>query len=162
MLVAHAEEPHPPAGVEAAHQRRRLPGGDVGDTNVVIAEDDPPADDPELGHLMMLFVRQTHWGTPTARKLHEDLSPLFDDPDVGTTPEPTFTVTELSDEIGNALRAQGKAGVRPKLAMPPSATRLMPASCIGRKRSGMRIDSAWPTTASSVWPNICSAPGPSA
>lgn len=31
---------------------------------------------------------------------------LFDDPDVGTIPEPTFTVTELSDEIGNALRAR--------------------------------------------------------
>ena len=38
--------------------------------------------------------------------------------------------------------------------MPPSATRLMPASCIGRKRSGMRIESDLPTTSSSVWPNI--------
>ena len=30
---------------------------------------------------------------------------LFDDPSVGTIPEPTFSVTELSDAIGNALRA---------------------------------------------------------
>jgi exodeoxyribonuclease VII large subunit len=30
---------------------------------------------------------------------------LFDDPDVGTIPEPTFSVTELSDRIGNAVRA---------------------------------------------------------
>lgn len=30
---------------------------------------------------------------------------LFDDPTVGTVPEPTFTVTELADAIGNALRA---------------------------------------------------------
>ena len=35
-------------------------------------------------------------------------------------------------------------------AMPPSATRLMPASCIGRKRSGIRIESALPRTSSSV------------
>jgi exodeoxyribonuclease VII large subunit len=31
---------------------------------------------------------------------------LFEDPDVGTIPEPTFSVTELSDAIGNALRAR--------------------------------------------------------
>ncbi len=31
---------------------------------------------------------------------------LFDDPNVGTIPEPTFSVTELSDQIGNALRAR--------------------------------------------------------
>jgi exodeoxyribonuclease VII large subunit len=31
---------------------------------------------------------------------------LFDDPDVGTVPEPTFSVTELSDAIGNAIRAR--------------------------------------------------------
>jgi exodeoxyribonuclease VII large subunit len=30
---------------------------------------------------------------------------LFDDPAVGTIPEPTFSVTELADAIGNALRA---------------------------------------------------------
>ena len=30
-----------------------------------------PVDDPTLGHLMMLFVRRTHWGTPVARTLHE-------------------------------------------------------------------------------------------
>ena len=30
---------------------------------------------------------------------------LFDDPSVGTIPEPTYSVTELSDAIGNALRA---------------------------------------------------------
>jgi GNAT superfamily N-acetyltransferase len=30
-----------------------------------------PADDPALGHLMMLFVRRTHWGTPVATQLHE-------------------------------------------------------------------------------------------
>jgi exodeoxyribonuclease VII large subunit len=30
---------------------------------------------------------------------------LFEDPEVGTLPEPTFSVTELSDRIGNALRA---------------------------------------------------------
>ena len=30
---------------------------------------------------------------------------LFDDPTVGTRPEPTLTVTELADAIGNALRA---------------------------------------------------------
>jgi exodeoxyribonuclease VII large subunit len=30
---------------------------------------------------------------------------LFDDPSVGTIPEPTFSVTELSDAIGNAVRA---------------------------------------------------------
>ena len=48
--------------------------------------------------------------------------------------------------------------IRRAAAMPPSATRLMPASCIGRKRSGIRIDSALPTTSSSVWPNISSAP----
>lgn len=30
---------------------------------------------------------------------------LFEDPAVGTVPEPTFSVTELSDAIGNALRA---------------------------------------------------------
>ena len=30
---------------------------------------------------------------------------LFDDPDVGLAPEPTFSVTELADAIGNALRA---------------------------------------------------------
>jgi exodeoxyribonuclease VII large subunit len=30
---------------------------------------------------------------------------LFDDPNVGAAPEPTFTVTELSDRIGNAMRA---------------------------------------------------------
>ena len=30
---------------------------------------------------------------------------LFDDPSVGTIPEPTFSVTELADAIGNALRA---------------------------------------------------------
>jgi exodeoxyribonuclease VII large subunit len=30
---------------------------------------------------------------------------LFEDPEVGTVPEPTFSVTELSDRIGNALRA---------------------------------------------------------
>jgi len=30
-----------------------------------------PVDDPKLGHLMMLFVRRTHWGTPTAHTLHE-------------------------------------------------------------------------------------------
>ena len=31
---------------------------------------------------------------------------LFEDPTVGTIPEPTFSVTELSDAIGNALRAR--------------------------------------------------------
>jgi exonuclease VII large subunit len=31
---------------------------------------------------------------------------LFEDPNVGVIPEPTFSVTELSDEIGNALRAR--------------------------------------------------------
>ncbi|MGK2949005.1 MAG: exodeoxyribonuclease VII large subunit [Acidimicrobiales bacterium] len=31
---------------------------------------------------------------------------LFDDPDVGLAPEPTFSVTELADAIGNALRAR--------------------------------------------------------
>jgi exodeoxyribonuclease VII large subunit len=31
---------------------------------------------------------------------------LFDDPDVGVAPEPTFSVTELADAIGNALRAR--------------------------------------------------------
>jgi exodeoxyribonuclease VII large subunit len=31
---------------------------------------------------------------------------LFDDPAVGTIPEPTFSVTELSDAVGNALRAR--------------------------------------------------------
>src|SRR6187399_1491159 len=31
---------------------------------------------------------------------------LFEDPNVGTIPEPTFSVTELSDAIGNALRAR--------------------------------------------------------
>jgi exodeoxyribonuclease VII large subunit len=31
---------------------------------------------------------------------------LFEDPTVGTIPEPTFTVTELSDAIGNAVRAR--------------------------------------------------------
>jgi len=31
---------------------------------------------------------------------------LFDDPDVGTRPEPTYSVTELADAIGNALRAR--------------------------------------------------------
>src|SRR5687768_3964957 len=31
---------------------------------------------------------------------------LFEDPNVGTIPEATFTVTELSDQIGNALRAR--------------------------------------------------------
>ncbi len=30
---------------------------------------------------------------------------LFDDPSVGTIPEPTFSVTELADAIGNAVRA---------------------------------------------------------
>jgi len=30
---------------------------------------------------------------------------LFDDPSVGTIPEPTFSVTELADAIGNAIRA---------------------------------------------------------
>ncbi|MDQ2650965.1 MAG: exodeoxyribonuclease VII large subunit [Actinomycetota bacterium] len=30
---------------------------------------------------------------------------LFEDPNVGVAPEPTFTVTELSDRIGNAVRA---------------------------------------------------------
>lgn len=30
---------------------------------------------------------------------------LFEDPSVGTIPEPTFSVTELADAIGNALRA---------------------------------------------------------
>jgi exodeoxyribonuclease VII large subunit len=30
---------------------------------------------------------------------------LFEDPDVGAAPEPTFSVTELSDRIGHALRA---------------------------------------------------------
>lgn len=30
---------------------------------------------------------------------------MFEDPTVGTIPEPTFSVTELSDAIGNALRA---------------------------------------------------------
>ncbi len=30
---------------------------------------------------------------------------LFDDPAVGTVPEPTYSVTELADAIGNALRA---------------------------------------------------------
>jgi exodeoxyribonuclease VII large subunit len=30
---------------------------------------------------------------------------LFEDPNVGAAPEPTFTVTEVSDRIGNALRA---------------------------------------------------------
>ena len=30
---------------------------------------------------------------------------LFDDPDVGAAPEPTWSVTELADRIGNALRA---------------------------------------------------------
>ena len=29
-----------------------------------------PVDDPQLGHLLMLFVRQAHWGTPVARTLH--------------------------------------------------------------------------------------------
>ena len=29
-----------------------------------------PVDDPALGHLMMLFVRHSHWGTPAARTLH--------------------------------------------------------------------------------------------
>ena len=31
---------------------------------------------------------------------------LFEDPNVGAAPEPTFSVTELSDAIGNALRAR--------------------------------------------------------
>jgi exodeoxyribonuclease VII large subunit len=31
---------------------------------------------------------------------------LFEDPNVGVIPEPTFSVTELSDQIGNALRAR--------------------------------------------------------
>jgi exodeoxyribonuclease VII large subunit len=31
---------------------------------------------------------------------------LFEDPNVGAIPEPTFSVTELSDAIGNALRAR--------------------------------------------------------
>jgi exodeoxyribonuclease VII large subunit len=31
---------------------------------------------------------------------------LFEDPNVGVAPEPTFSVTELSDQIGNALRAR--------------------------------------------------------
>jgi exodeoxyribonuclease VII large subunit len=31
---------------------------------------------------------------------------LFEDPSVGTLPEPTFTVTDLTDQIGNALRAR--------------------------------------------------------
>src|SRR3546814_13056880 len=30
---------------------------------------------------------------------------LFDDPDVGVPPEPTFSVGELADAIGNAVRA---------------------------------------------------------
>ncbi|MFL6205449.1 MAG: exodeoxyribonuclease VII large subunit [Acidimicrobiales bacterium] len=30
---------------------------------------------------------------------------LFEDPNVGAVPEPTFSVTELSDRIGNAMRA---------------------------------------------------------
>ncbi|MET0902547.1 MAG: exodeoxyribonuclease VII large subunit [Acidimicrobiales bacterium] len=31
---------------------------------------------------------------------------LFEDPNVGAIPEPTFSVTDLSDQIGNALRAR--------------------------------------------------------
>ena len=30
-----------------------------------------PVDDPTLGHLMMLFVRRSHWGTPTAHMLND-------------------------------------------------------------------------------------------
>src|SRR3546814_15600227 len=39
---------------------------------------------------------------------------LFDDPDVGVPPEPTFSVGELADAIGNAVRAsfRDEVGVR--------------------------------------------------
>ena len=40
--------------------------------------------------------------------------------------------------------------IRREAATPPSTTRLMPASCIARKRSGMSIDSGLPTTSGSV------------
>lgn len=50
---------------------------------------------------------------------------LFEDPSVGTIPEPTFTVTELSDQIGNALRARFRdelwvRGEIRNLSRPPS------------------------------------------
>ena len=40
-----------------------------------------------------------------------------------------------------------------------SATRCRPASCIGRKRSGIRNDSGWPITRSRSKPNMRSAAG---
>jgi len=50
---------------------------------------------------------------------------LFDDPDVGLAPEPTFSVTELADAIGNALRARFREEVWVRgeirdLSRPPS------------------------------------------
>ena len=50
---------------------------------------------------------------------------LFEDPNVGAIPEPTFSVTELSDQIGNALRARFRdevwvRGEIRNLSRPPS------------------------------------------
>ena len=55
-------------------------------------------------------VRRSVWPVETAG-CHTGLPnvtpmSLFEDPNVGTIPEPTFSVTELSDAIGNALRAR--------------------------------------------------------
>ena len=57
---------------------------------------------------------------------------------------------------GRRPRRSGRSGARRPCRR--SATRLMPSSCIGRKRSGMRNESALPRISSSVWPNISSAP----
>ena len=49
-------------------------GGPVGHVLLIPASRSrEPVDDPTLGHLMMLFVRRSHWGTPVARTLHEAL-----------------------------------------------------------------------------------------
>ena len=52
---------------------------------------------------------------------------LFEDPEVGAASEPTFSVTELADRIGNALRAafRDEVWVRGEIRC-PVATELGP------------------------------------
>ena len=64
---------------------------------------------------------------------------LFEDPEVGAAPEPTFSVTELADRIGNALRAafRDEVWVRGEirdLSRPSSGPRLLHAHRAGRRR----------------------------
>ena len=61
-----------------------------------------PLLDPAFSAAVSLAIETAgcHTGLPNLTTMS-----LFDDPSVGTIPEPTFSVTELSDAIGNAVRA---------------------------------------------------------